>query len=91
MAFHGFAIVSITLNMKNKYIVPKIKMCRIEHGIQFLAASGNLSTSNPSSGNVDNLPQYSGEDALDGSGGMAGAKAGLWPSDGEDQLGEYSE
>lgn len=49
MVFLVFAIVSITLNMKNKYIVPKIKMCRIESGIHFLATSGELSTSKASS------------------------------------------
>lgn len=85
MVFLVFAIVSITLNMKNKYIVPKIKMCRIESGIHFLATSGELSTSKASSGNVDNLPQYSGGKILNGSGGMAGAKAMLWSADDEEQ------
>lgn len=85
MVFLVFAIVSITLNMKNKYIVPKIKMCRIESGIQFLAASKELSTSKASSGNVDNLPQYSGGETLDGSVGMAGAKVMLWSADDEEQ------
>lgn len=85
MVFLVFAIVSITLNMKNKYIVPKIKMFRIESGIQFLAASGELSTSKTSSGNVDNLPQYSGGETLDGSEGMAGAKAVLWSTEDEEQ------
>ena len=63
----------------------KIKMCRIESGIHFLATSGELSTSKASSGNVDNLPQYSGGKTLNGSGGMAGAKAMLWSADDEEQ------